>query len=108
MADILARQLREFSAGLWFWAGAGHRLGAVHAFSRFRIAARGVGARMELRPLGGAAHAVIAAYLVQSAAHHPRTHRMGSEGRAIHGGAACRSVATPAERRRARFFTPGG
>ena len=107
LGDALARQLREFSAFVRVWAGFGHGLGAVYALSRLGIAARRAGARVERRPLGGPAHATLAPHPIQPAAHHPRAHRVGSEGRAVHGGAARRSAAALAERRRAGFFAPG-
>src|SRR6202021_2079007 len=107
LGDALACQFREFSALLWFRVGLGHGSRAVYALSRFGIAARRAGARVERRAVGGPAHAALAAYFVQSVAYHPRPHRVGSEGGAVHGGAARRSVAALAQRRRAGFFAAG-
>ena len=75
----VARELRELPADLRLRPRPGDRVGAVHAVSQFRAQARGARARVERRAPGGAAHAVVAAHAVQSAAHHPRPHRMGSE-----------------------------
>ena len=102
----LARELRELPADLWLRAHARHRSCPVFAISQVRAVARGTRARVERRAPGGAAHAALAAHAVQLAAHHPRTHRMGSEGRAVHGGAARGPAAPPVECRRARFLAP--
>src|SRR5258708_6738395 len=101
-------QLREFPAELWIWAGADHRLDALHAIPEFRTAARSARTRMEHRAAGGAAHAIVAAYSFQSATHHSRPYRMGPEGRAVHGRAACGPAAPPAQRRGARLLEARG
>src|SRR5258708_6582203 len=100
----MAGQLREFPADLWIRVGAGHGLGALYAIPEFRTEARGSRTRMEHGAPGGAAHAIVAAYSIQSAAHDSRPYRMGPEGRAVHGRAARGSAAPAAERRGTRLL----
>ena len=84
----------------------GERLRFLSPAARLADPRRGARAGAHERASGVAAHAALAAFALQPAAHHPRPDRVGPGGGAHHDRAARRSAAPPAQRRRAGILTP--